>query len=100
MTTEVPSNMTTEVTSNITTAPLTTALPTTNITEASTSPSSAYQTTTTGPVKFKAITCADKSWQPVVENQEKCKDVEGFPTIKMYFMNFLFFKNWPCIFVK
>eukprot|EP00929_Paragymnodinium_shiwhaense_P016146 TRINITY_DN12434_c0_g1_i1.p1 TRINITY_DN12434_c0_g1~~TRINITY_DN12434_c0_g1_i1.p1 ORF type:complete len:163 (+),score=31.63 TRINITY_DN12434_c0_g1_i1:236-724(+) len=37
-----------------------------------------------GPVKFRQIECLDDNWQPVAANQELCKNIGGFPTIKLY----------------
>eukprot|EP00931_Biecheleriopsis_adriatica_P111635 TRINITY_DN86042_c0_g1_i1.p1 TRINITY_DN86042_c0_g1~~TRINITY_DN86042_c0_g1_i1.p1 ORF type:complete len:142 (+),score=43.56 TRINITY_DN86042_c0_g1_i1:138-563(+) len=42
------------------------------------------QATYTGPVTFRQIECNDESWKPVPENADLCKDIEGFPTIKLF----------------
>eukprot|EP00930_Biecheleria_cincta_P019775 TRINITY_DN15017_c0_g2_i1.p2 TRINITY_DN15017_c0_g2~~TRINITY_DN15017_c0_g2_i1.p2 ORF type:complete len:143 (-),score=24.45 TRINITY_DN15017_c0_g2_i1:112-540(-) len=40
--------------------------------------------TYSGPVTFRQIECNDKDWSPVPENEELCKDVHAFPTIKLF----------------
>eukprot|EP00434_Breviolum_minutum_P000447 symbB.v1.2.000382.t1/scaffold17.1/size449391/19 len=37
-----------------------------------------------GPVAFRQIECNDQNWKPVEENVDLCKDVEAFPTIKLF----------------
>mmetsp|Transcript_15920 Transcript_15920/g.35091 ORF Transcript_15920/g.35091 Transcript_15920/m.35091 type:complete len:137 (-) Transcript_15920:57-467(-) len=37
-----------------------------------------------GPVAFRQIECNDQDWKPVEENVDLCKDVEAFPTIKLF----------------
>lgn len=39
---------------------------------------------TGGNVKWSQIECADESWNPVAENEESCKHIMGFPTMKMF----------------
>merc|ERR1719245_1242187 len=36
-----------------------------------------------GPVTFRQIECRDNHWAAVPENQELCKGINGFPTIKL-----------------
>lgn len=47
------------------------------------SASDAYAATG-GPVKFRAIECNDENWRPVGENADLCKNIPGFPTLKMF----------------
>mmetsp|Transcript_6665 Transcript_6665/g.10692 ORF Transcript_6665/g.10692 Transcript_6665/m.10692 type:complete len:142 (+) Transcript_6665:55-480(+) len=37
-----------------------------------------------GPVTFRKIECADENWDPVAANQELCKGIHGYPTIKLF----------------
>jgi len=37
-----------------------------------------------GPVTFRKIECLDANWEPIKGNEQLCKDISGFPTIKMY----------------
>ncbi|CAJ1383277.1 unnamed protein product [Effrenium voratum] len=37
-----------------------------------------------GPVAFRQIECNDKDWKPVEDNKDLCKDIEAFPSIKLF----------------
>ncbi|CAK9065851.1 Protein disulfide-isomerase A3 (58 kDa glucose-regulated protein) (58 kDa microsomal protein) (p58) (Disulfide isomerase ER-60) (Endoplasmic reticulum resident protein 57) (ER protein 57) (ERp57) (Endoplasmic reticulum resident protein 60) (ER protein 60) (ERp60) [Durusdinium trenchii] len=37
-----------------------------------------------GPVAFRQVECNDKDWKPVEENIDLCKDIEAFPSIKLF----------------
>lgn len=39
---------------------------------------------TSGNVKWTQIQCADENWDPVKDNEDACKHIMGFPTMKMF----------------
>eukprot|EP00397_Hematodinium_sp_SG-2012_P052498 GEMP01062080.1.p1 GENE.GEMP01062080.1~~GEMP01062080.1.p1 ORF type:complete len:153 (+),score=19.89 GEMP01062080.1:25-459(+) len=41
-------------------------------------------TMNTGPVKFRKIECADGHWNPVEKNAALCRNIDGYPTIKLF----------------
>mmetsp|Transcript_87236 Transcript_87236/g.154536 ORF Transcript_87236/g.154536 Transcript_87236/m.154536 type:complete len:148 (-) Transcript_87236:64-507(-) len=44
----------------------------------------AAQAAYAGPVTFRQIECNDENWKPIAENEALCKDIDGFPTIKLF----------------
>merc|ERR1712146_863115 len=37
-----------------------------------------------GPIKFRQIECADENWMPVAKHQRLCKNIDAYPTMKLF----------------